>query len=175
MFVLSPLIAALALATATTAAPPTPSNPSNTTTPATTNTSAPTYCVPRAVTPAEQSEIFAAFVQEFYVVRNVANAFKLYIVADYIQHNPYEPPNGAAGSVEYLTPIFSNLSIGVEVLHQGFGGGIGWVHSRIDNIYPYPRPVAIADIFEFTDSCVKEHWDVTQELPADATNPLALF
>ena len=156
-------MALLALATATTAAPPTPSNPNNTTAPVPTNTSAPTSCVPRAVTPAEQSEIFAAFVQEFYVV------------ADYIQHNPYEPPNGAAGSVEYLTPIFSNLSIGVEVLHQGFGGGIGWVHSRIDNIYPYPRPVAIADIFEFTDSCVKEHWDVTQELPADATNPLALF
>ncbi|KAK0251104.1 hypothetical protein LTS09_013810 [Friedmanniomyces endolithicus] len=154
-------MAALALATATTAAPPTPSPPSNTTAAATTNTSTPTYCVPRAVTPAEQSEIFAAFVQEFYVVRNVANAFKLYVVADYIQHNPYEPPNGAAGSAEYLTPIFSNLSIGVEVLHQGFGGGIG--------------PVAIADIFEFTDSCVKEHWDVTQELPADATNPLALF
>jgi len=27
----------------------------------------------------------------------------------------------------------------------------------------------------FEESCVVEHWDVIEELPANATNPLALF
>ncbi|KAK5110209.1 hypothetical protein LTR62_006205 [Meristemomyces frigidus] len=140
------------------------------------NTStSPTYCIPHAVTPAEQSAIFAAFVQDFYVVRNTSQAFESYIMADFIQHNPYEPPFGASGSVQYLTPLFTNFSVEVTLLRQSFSTGLGWVHSRYDNINGYPRPVAIADVFEFTDSCIKEHWDVTQELPADATNPLALF
>ena len=86
MFVKGALLTmSLLMAIVSTAATPapTPSNSSTT-----------TYCVPHEVTPEEQSKIFAAFVQEFYVVRDVAKAFELYIVADYIQHNPYEPPYG---------------------------------------------------------------------------------
>lgn len=132
-----------------------------------------TYCVPHQVTPNEQYEIFEGWVHEFYLEREIPKAFHTYVMADFIQHNVYEPPYGALPSETYLHKLFGNSSIGIEILHQGFDGGIGWVHWRLDNAYP--RPAAIADIFRFNESCIQEHWDVIQELPADATNPIALF
>ncbi|KAH8749602.1 hypothetical protein BGZ57DRAFT_914870 [Hyaloscypha finlandica] len=32
--------------------------------------------------------------------------------------------------------------------------------------------VAIADIFQFSGSCIVEHWDITQERPANPVNRL---
>lgn len=130
------------------------------------------YCVIHRVPEWEQRKLFFDFTKEFYVTRNVSEAFKLYVADDYIQHNPFEG-QGAAASEQYLAPIFEDPAIGVTVLRQGFDNGTGWIHTRIDGYASLP--VAIVDIFRFNGSCVQEHWDVIEELPANATNPIALF
>ena len=34
---------------------------------------------------------------------------------------------------------------------------------------------ALVDIYTFEGTCIVKHWDVLTQLPANATNPLALF
>jgi predicted SnoaL-like aldol condensation-catalyzing enzyme len=35
--------------------------------------------------------------------------------------------------------------------------------------------LAFMDLWRFNGTCMEEHWDVIEALPADATNPIALF
>ena len=58
-----------------------------------------------------------------------------------------------------------------EILHETFDGDIGMVHFKV----LVQQPMVLADIFRLNGSCVVEHWDVNQALPANATNPIALF
>lgn len=58
-----------------------------------------------------------------------------------------------------------------EILHQTFDQDIGVVHLKV-----LSQPLlALADLFRLNGTCVVEHWDVNQALPANATNPIALF
>ena len=54
-------------------------------------------------------------------------------------------------------------------------GDSGWIHYKDATLFGVTRPTAIVDIVRFEDSCLVEHWNVIQELPANATNSLALF
>ena len=59
------------------------------------------------------------------------------------------------------------------VLRQSFDNNIGFAHVRVNQVGE--PPLALADIYRMEGTCIVEHWDVTQYLPANATNPIALF
>ena len=59
------------------------------------------------------------------------------------------------------------------VLRHAFENDTGFIHVRVDE--EGHRPIALADIYRMNGTCVVEHWDVTQERPGNATNPIAMF
>ncbi|KAJ7183482.1 hypothetical protein C8R46DRAFT_1209642 [Mycena filopes] len=130
-----------------------------------------TPCAPHPASPREQQAIFEKYAELLYVKRAPVAAYA-YIPANQIQHNPYTL-DGAATSFPVVNSIIGNSSLGVEVLHQAFAAPFGWVHWRLDGFYP--APAALLDLYRFEGGCILEHWDITQEVPADAINPHALF
>ncbi|KAJ7752600.1 hypothetical protein B0H16DRAFT_1836770 [Mycena metata] len=149
-----------------------------------------TFCVQNPASPAEQQERFntyrAALDQEVFesshhkyttahsqntTPRTPAPAY-VYIAANEIQHDPYAL-DGAAASVAPVDALFANSSNGIELLHQGFQSPFGWVHWRVDGFYP--APASVVEIYRFEGACIVEHWDTTQQVPADAISPHPLF
>jgi predicted SnoaL-like aldol condensation-catalyzing enzyme len=129
-----------------------------------------TYCPPRPASLFEQRVIFDAFVEAFYVEGNVTGAFTQYVALDYIQHNPFILSGRAAAIAALSVP---GPATTLTIVHQLYDGNIGSVHHK--DVAAGSPLVAVADYYRFDGSCIMEHWDVTQSLPANATNPLALF
>ena len=117
-----------------------------------------------------QDDIFNDFVQRFYIDKNVSEALHTYATSDYIQHNPFVG-QGAQATIDYLGPILP--SVNLTLLHVGKDGDSGFAHYRLDGFGS--QPTALVDVYRFNGSCIVEHWDVIEALPANATNPLALF
>ena len=129
-------------------------------------------CIPHPVSAHERREIFDSYVNAFYVKKNLTKVFQLYVDSTYIQHNPFVA-NGPAAALAFLGTIWQSQNL--TILHTALDGNLGWIHFKDVELPEAARPVAIVDIVRFDGSCVAEHWDVIQELPANATNPLALF
>ncbi|KAK7723632.1 hypothetical protein SLS57_004446 [Botryosphaeria dothidea] len=130
------------------------------------------YCPPRAATPAEQKAIFAEFVQKFLVQQNATKALLDHVSEDYIQHNPFFPSGR-----QVVLDAFASIPPGAtnsSIINQGFDADRGWVHYRQDQAGA-PQPSAVVDIYRFEGTCIREHWDVIQQRPANATNPLAMW
>jgi predicted SnoaL-like aldol condensation-catalyzing enzyme len=128
------------------------------------------YCPSRAVSALEQQAIFDAFVRTFYVENNTTAALTSYVSEEYIQHNPYVL-SGRQPAMDFLKDFTQNLTFTVQ--HTGFDGNLAWVHLKVED--PGKPVTAIFDLYRFDGSCIAEHWDVIQELPENAPNPLALF
>ncbi|KAH8590066.1 hypothetical protein B0O99DRAFT_599329 [Bisporella sp. PMI_857] len=131
---------------------------------------APENCPPRPATQWLQNRIFEDFLQKFYVEKNATAAILDHMSEQYIQHNPYAL-SGRQNATEYVGPILQIANF--TIAHQGYSNNIGWVHTKMT--IPGAPITAVVDIFRFEGTCIMEHWDVATQLPADATNPLALF
>lgn len=128
------------------------------------------YCPPYAASAYEQEQLFNAYVQLFYIEKNVTEALETYVAEDYIQHNPYLS-SGRAPAEAVLPGLLAPATI--TIIHTVFQSPIGVVHFRVDE--DGSPPTAFVDILRYNGSCIQEHWDVIEALPANATNPLALF
>ena len=126
------------------------------------------YCPPKPVSPAEQHAIFFDFIDKLYVKQNATDAYLTYVSPDYINHSPYAP-QGRAAAISFLSFLIPSLNR--TILHETFDADIGVVHLKVMS---HPL-LALADFFRLNGSCVVEHWDLNQALPANATNPIALF
>lgn len=129
-------------------------------------------CVPHPVSAHERREIFDSYVNTFFIEKNLTKVFQLNVESTYIQHNAFVA-NGPAATLAFLGPIWQSENL--TILHTALDGDFEWIHYKDVGIPGTTRPSAVADILRFDRSCVVEHWDVMQELPANATNPLALF
>lgn len=127
-------------------------------------------CPPHYASSKTQEALFHAYVQKFYVQENVTGAVEDYVADDYIQHNPYVD-SGKENAIKALSVLFTGVNI--TLLHTGFENGYGWVFSRFD--IPGLPPTATMDLLRYNGSCIQEHWESSEALPANATNPLALF
>jgi len=126
------------------------------------------FCPPRNVNPSEQHAIFFDFIDKLYVKQNATDAYLTYVSPDYINHSPYAP-QGRAAAIAFLSFLIPSLNR--TILHETFENNIGMVHLKVNS-----RPLlALVDLFRMNGSCIVEHWDVNQALPANATNPIALF
>lgn len=127
-------------------------------------------CWVRPATEHEQREAFASFVTDFYIKKNIVKAIKDNVADSYIQHNPYVA-DGPAATISYLSPLLPNLNF--TILRSTFENGLGLVHYKVLGFGP--SPTAIVDMYRFSGLCIVEHWDVIESLPANASNPHALF
>ena len=59
------------------------------------------------------------------------------------------------------------------ILRYSFADNTGWVFYRIDA--PGLATKALVDIYRMDGTCIVEHWDVLQVVPANATNPVGFF
>ena len=131
---------------------------------------APANCSTFPTSPWLQSQVFHAFLEQFYVKKDTTNAILQHMSEHYIQHNPYVL-SGRQNSIDYVGPIFKVANF--TIVHHGFGENLGWVHTKM--VVPEIPFSALVDIYRFEGTCIVEHWDVLTQLPANATNPLALF
>ena len=134
------------------------------------SSAAESYCPPRPASEPTQRKIFDGFINALYIEKNVTNAFNTYIAEDLIEHDPFDAQGRAANAAK-----LSNIIpfVPSTVLRHAFENNTGLIHVRVDE--EGHRPIALADIYRMNGTCIVEHWDVTQETPANATNPIAMF
>ncbi|KAK2006242.1 hypothetical protein LZ32DRAFT_611439 [Colletotrichum eremochloae] len=131
------------------------------------------YCPPRSATPEEQRAILDEFVQAFYEERNATKALVNHVAEAYIQHNP-NALSGRQNSLDVLAPFLSPSTVTNKIMNKGLDNNIAYIHYRMD-LASGGQPFAVVDVFRFNGTCIMEHWDVAQQKPANAVNPLAMF
>ncbi|KAH6972877.1 hypothetical protein BKA56DRAFT_620247 [Ilyonectria sp. MPI-CAGE-AT-0026] len=129
-----------------------------------------TECSRHPVSPWIQEKKFDAFVHKFYVLKEPKAAILENMAVDYIQHNP-DALSGRQNAIDYVGPTFEIANF--TVARTSFSNSTGWAHTKME--IPGAPFIAVVDIFRFEGTCIVEHWDVFLQLPANATNPLALF
>jgi predicted SnoaL-like aldol condensation-catalyzing enzyme len=117
-------------------------------------------------------EIFSAFVEEFYFQRDFAGAADKYIASNLIQHNP-QIANGRDAEVAAVSSILTKYDgPNFELLLVDEQRGYGVVFNRFVGKPGTGIPLTVAvDIYRFDGSCMVEHWDAIEALPANSTNP----
>ena len=128
------------------------------------------YCPGYPASEIQQRQIFLDFVNEFYVQKNVIGAFDTYVALNLTEHSPFSQ-QGRVANEEFLAQIIPFAA--ASVLRTSFDNNIGLAHIRIN--VTGGEPIALADIYRMSGTCIVEHWDVTQARPANATNPIAMF
>jgi len=129
------------------------------------------YCPSKPAGPLTQRALFNAFVQKFFNKKDVADTYELYVADNVIEHDPFIADGREAG-IEALTPLIAAASF--DLVHVLYDGGIGAVHSKVT--LPGGAPfMATADYFRYDGTCIVEHWDVSESLPANATSSHPLF
>lgn len=128
------------------------------------------YCPPRYAPEPVQREIFNAFIEALYIRKDVFGAFNTHIAVDLIEHDPFDAQgrDANAGKLSNIIPFVPST-----VLARNFNNDIGLIHVRVDE--EGHLPIALADTYRMNGTCIVEHWDVTQETPRNATNPIAMF
>jgi predicted SnoaL-like aldol condensation-catalyzing enzyme len=92
-----------------------------------------------------------------------------FFAADYIQHSPLAA-TGAEGLKAFLRWARAHSPAAQHRVQRLFVDGdhvIAHVHVIV---HPGERGRAVVDIFRIADGRVAEHWDVAQEIPAEACN-----
>ncbi|KAH8650774.1 hypothetical protein BGZ61DRAFT_375473 [Ilyonectria robusta] len=130
------------------------------------------YCPPCHVTPSQQRAIFVEFIQKLYIDRNATRALLDHVPEDYIQHNPFSL-SGRDNSIKSLSFV-SPDTVNFTISRVGLDDNLAFLHARLDTVGA-ERPSTVVDLFRFNGSCIQEHWDVIQEVPENATNPLHMW
>lgn len=118
-------------------------------------------------------KLVVEFYDLFFNQHKTAEAGKV-IAEDYIQHNP-EVPDGKAPFVGYFTGFFAeNPQSSARIVRSAADGDLVWVHVKSTNGADDPGQ-AVVDIFRVKDNIIVEHWDVIQNVPAQAENQNTMF
>lgn len=114
------------------------------------------------------------FYNMIFIDHKVAEAFKLYSIPGYIQHNP-NAATGAEPAIKFLAGRFQKFPKAKNVIKRVIAEGnmvAVHVHSTLDE---KDRGRAIVDIFRVENGKVVEHWDVIQAIPEKAANSNGMF
>jgi len=115
-----------------------------------------------------------AFLTMIFNEHKVAEAFQLYSVPDYKQHNPYAA-TGAQAAIDFLGGYFKqNPEASTEIKRVIAEGDLVAIHNNPKQ-NPKDRGRAVVDIFRLENGKVVEHWDVVQEVPEKAFNTNTMF
>ena len=113
------------------------------------------------------------FYDQFFNQHQVAKAAQ--VVADqYKQHNP-EVPDGKAPFVNYFTQYFlDNPQSRAHVIRSASDGELVYLHVHSVS-HAQDKGQAVVDIFRVQNGKIVEHWDVIQDVPAQAQNRNTMF
>ncbi|WP_407294031.1 nuclear transport factor 2 family protein [Stutzerimonas zhaodongensis] len=113
------------------------------------------------------------FYDQFFNEHNVDEAARV-VAEDYKQHNP-DVPDGKAPFVGYFTGFFKdNPQSRARIVRSATDGDLVYLHVH-STTGPQDRGQAVVDIFRVEDGVIVEHWDVIQDVPAEAANDNTMF
>ena len=133
-------------------------------------------------TPPSQSAIAAAqynknfiksFYQEIFVDKNLDRA-KVYIVDDYIQHNPWGA-NGRESFQRFFKYYFKEnpgFTLTIKRIIADDNHVVVHAHGRNN---PSDKGVAVIDIYRIDNNKIVEHWDVVQNVVESVENNNTMF
>lgn len=131
-----------------------------------------------AISATQQAENNKKIVTDFYegvFLKHQVKAYAdQYIGEKYTQHNPHVP-DGKVPFVNYFTGHFKENPDAKSVIKRAVAEGdlvFLHVHSTQN---AQDRGVAVVDIFRVENGKIVEHWDVQQEVPANAANSNTMF
>jgi predicted SnoaL-like aldol condensation-catalyzing enzyme len=127
-------------------------------------------CPPGPAKLEQQKEIFDAFIESYYVNKNLHGSYSTFFAEDFIQHSPAVAGNGRKNTTDWLTPYWSCIEF--KVMRSVFADSIGVAHVWEARNSRYHT---MAEFFRMDGTCIVEHWDVMQDFPLDAKNPLAML
>ena len=115
-------------------------------------------------------DITVAFYKKALFEGRVEEAFRLYAVPTYRQHNPLIE-DGMEGVKKFVTWIMSNHPDARGEIKRVFADGDHVIlHSHWHGLSDNPRGEAVVDIFRLEGGKVLEHWDVIQPIPETSAN-----
>lgn len=113
------------------------------------------------------------FYDQFFNKHQVEQAARV-VAEDYIQHNP-DVPDGKAPFVGYFASFFKeNPESRARIVRSATADDLVYLHVHSTN-GPNDRGQAVIDIFRVANGMLVEHWDVIQDVPADAANDNTMF
>lgn len=113
------------------------------------------------------------FYERFFNRHETAAAAAV-VAEDYIQHNP-AVPDGKAPFVGFFTGYFQdNPQSRARIVRSAADGDLVYLHVHSSN-GAADRGQAVIDIFRVQDGMIVEHWDVIQDVPAEAANANTMF
>jgi predicted SnoaL-like aldol condensation-catalyzing enzyme len=120
-------------------------------------------------------DITVAFYKKALFEGQVEDAFRLYAVPSYRQHNPLIE-DGMEGEKKFVTWIMSNHPDARGEIKRVFADGDHVIlHSYWYGLSDNPRGEAVVDIFRLEGGKVLEHWDVIQPIPETSANANTMF
>jgi predicted SnoaL-like aldol condensation-catalyzing enzyme len=129
----------------------------------------------QAQTQAEKNKkIAVAFLTMIFNDHKVEEAFKLYAVLEYKQHNPYAA-SGAEAAIKFLGPYLkSNPEARTDIKRVLADGDLVAIHNN-PKMNANDRGSAVVDIFRLENGKVVEHWDVVQAVAEKSANQNTMF
>ena len=122
----------------------------------------------------KNKKIALAFFNMIFNEHKVEEAFRLYSVPEYKQHNPFAA-TGAQPAIDFLGPYLQkNPQARAEVKHVIAEGDLVAIHNNPKQ-NPNDRGRAVVDIFRIENGKVVEHWDVVQDVPEKSANNNTMF
>jgi predicted SnoaL-like aldol condensation-catalyzing enzyme len=120
-------------------------------------------------------DIAVAFYKKALFEGRVDDAFRLYAVPTYRQHNPLIE-DGMEGVKKFVAWIMSNHPDARGDIKRAFADGDHVIlHSHWYGLSDNPRGEAVVDIFRLEGGKVIEHWDVIQPIPETSANANTMF
>jgi predicted SnoaL-like aldol condensation-catalyzing enzyme len=122
----------------------------------------------------KNKKVAVAFYNMIFNEHKVEEAFKLYSVPEYKQHNPYAA-TGAQPAINFLGPYMKqNPQSKGEIKRVIAEGDLVAIHNHVTG-GPTDRGRAVVDIFRLENGKVVEHWDVVQDVPEKSANTNTMF
>ena len=122
----------------------------------------------------KNKKIAVDFLTMIFNEHKVAEAFKLYSVPEYKQHNPYAA-TGAQAAIDFLGGyVKQNPEARTEIKRVIAEGDLVAIHNNPKQ-NPKDRGRAVVDIFRIENGRVVEHWDVVQDVPEKSFNNNTMF
>jgi predicted SnoaL-like aldol condensation-catalyzing enzyme len=133
----------------------------------------------RAARAQQNTAVVLAFVDMVYNRHEVGEAFKLYVGAEYRQHNPVVA-DGREAAIKALTQFTHELhpELHAEVKRTVAQGDLVAVHLRVIRSGAEREGghgSAMIDVFRLEHGRIVEHWDVVQDVPEKSANDNTMF
>jgi len=102
----------------------------------------------------------------------VEEAFKLYAVPEYRQHNPFAA-GGVEAAIRFFADLIQNPEVRTDIRRVIAEGDLAVIHNNPKS-NAQDRGRAVVDIFRIVNGKVVEHWDVVRDMREKSMNNTTL-